>query len=266
MALLEILNGSIRRVSLYLYQLIFVSRQLRPADFTSCASRVVSLLKTHQPSSNEVRAALEDLHTFSAVPPTEIVGKEVWGTTTARLRVNSHLKSDFANAVSNIKNAGHPLTPIDEKYLHLVLKHWCGWSATHETHLDDAWVQYLQALFPDIQGLKPILDSLVWPEEVPQLPNGFVPQEPSMFLLADRELFYVFILEGLGLFRAGRSLEEVYSGLKESRFLGMSEDDWQAEQWGSLELDERDYFPVYALDVKGNLSLKHPLKAFPDVV
>ena len=234
-------------------------------NFDHRANRVDTLLKTHSQSSDEVRAALRRFTDPLPVPPTEIVSADIWGTTTATLRVNNHLKSDFAEAVRNIKSTGRELTALEEQWLRLILTHWSGWSATDPTHMRDPWVQYLQALFGHIRGLVPILDSLVWPEELTHFPLGYSPIEPSLFLLATPESYYVFDLDGLGLYCAGQSLEEVYLGLRECRFNGDKEGDWSPEKWCPLHLDARFYFPEYEFTRNSDLTfkLRYPLREFP---
>src|SRR5208282_3713920 len=95
-------------------------------NFEHYANRVDTLLETHSESSDEVCAALKELQTLFRVPPTEIVSAEIWGTTTATLRVNNHLKSDFAEAVRNIKGTGRELSAPEEQWLRLILTHWSG--------------------------------------------------------------------------------------------------------------------------------------------
>ena len=107
---------------------------------------------------------------------------------------NHHLKSDFADAVRNIQCTGHGVNAYEEQYLRLILTHWSCWSAMDPEHMRDSWVQYLQTWFCHIDGLVPILDSLVWPEEVARLPLGCRPVEPSFFVLATPEAYYIFDL------------------------------------------------------------------------
>ena len=176
------------------------------------------LLKTQPEPSDEAQAALNELQALFPVPPTEIVKRNVWGTKTAKLLVNNHVKTNFADALSNIKLTGRNPSPEDEEWLRLILTHCSGWSAMGPSHIKDPWVQYIQALFSHLPGLVPILDSLVWPEELDQLPVRYSLIQPSFFLLATPEAYYVFDLEGSGLYCAGQSLEEVYLRMKESRY------------------------------------------------
>jgi hypothetical protein len=237
----------LQQARLYFYQIIFHYRPPPSDNFNFYANRIVLLLESHSARSAEVCAALADLQDFSPVPPSEIVDQDVWGLASAKLRINSHLKSDFQEAVSNIERAGQIVTPEDEKYLRLVLKHPCGWSATDSKHAQDSWVHFLRIEYPHINGLMPVLDSLVWPEEINQLPKGCYPGPiTSMFLLANHEAFYVSIMGGEGLMRAGVTLQEVYLGLKACRFWRTREGDWVEEQISaSSHLNEEDYFPQY---------------------
>jgi hypothetical protein len=240
----------LQQARIYFYQFISHSNQPASSDigFNLYGNRIVSLLESHSASSAEVCAALAGLQEFSPVPPSEIVDQDVWGLASAKLRINSHLKSDFSDAVSNIERAGQIVTPEDAKYLRLILKHWCGWSATDSKHAQDSWVHFLRIEYPQINGLMPVLDSLVWPEEINHLPKGCCPIEPSMFLLANHESFYVFIMGGEGLMRAGVTLQEVYLGLKACRFWGYRDGDWVAEPSSPSDLNEEDYFPQYVFD------------------
>ena len=236
-----------------------------PLDFNNYAYRIHKLLQTHSEESLEVCEVLDDLQTHFPIPPTEIVAPDIWGTPTAKLRINTHLTYNFSEALKNIKNTGRELDVADERWLRLILSHWCGWSATKSSHMRDPWVKYLQALFRHLQGLVPILDSLVWPEELKHYPPGRSPPAPSLFLLATPQSYYVFQLDGLGLCRAGESLEEVYIGLKEGKYIGNDEDDWPGEEWCHVDEDERYYFPIYEhkRNSDGTFDLRHPLKEFP---
>jgi hypothetical protein len=236
------------------YRIFFTSPQQSRRDFSDYVSRVETLLEKYPSTSKEVRAAMHELQTSFPAPPSEIVESKVWGK--GYLRVNSHLKSDYANAVANIARAGHVVSPVDEKYLRLILTHWCSWSATDSIHMRDPWIRYLQASF-ELDDLSPILDSLVWPEEIHSFPKGHYPADPSFFLLATPKSYYLFILEDQSLLRAGESLREV---LKEGRFHCTNEGDWKlgVRSIRSMEWDSRDYFPAYGIipDGHGHGSIK----------
>src|SRR5271170_7647451 len=98
------------------------------------------------------------------------------------------------------------------KYLKLLLTHYSGWSATYVEHMHDPWVDCFRHSYPQFTGLVPILDSLTYREELKYLPPGMIPVRPSFILLANSDSYFVFETsdEGPGLFRSGRTLEEVY--------------------------------------------------------
>src|SRR5271170_7287411 len=110
-------------------------------NFETYARQVGALLQTHRESSNEVRMALEELQNRFPQPLTEIVSEKIWGDSAATLRINNHLKSDFADAVRNIERAGRSVNAHEEQYLRFILTHWSGWSATDPGHMGDSWVQ-----------------------------------------------------------------------------------------------------------------------------
>lgn len=256
-------------------------------NFKQRVYEVEKLLQTGSSESSKVSEALDELQATFPIPPTEIVSPDIWGTRTPYLRINIHVTASFAEAVNNIEGTGREFTSSDERWLRLILSHWCGWSATKSKHKNEAWVKYLQQLYSHLEGLVPILDSLAWPEDLAHYPAGLCPPEPSLFLLANAHAYYVFELDDLGLCRAGETLEQVYMGLKECKYRG-GEGEWPVEEWFSkgLELDERDFFPIYerhhetgrAFEERDTYSiadvcskddgifvLRHPLKEFPTV-
>jgi hypothetical protein len=232
-------------------------------EFNDYALRIHSLLANHSPTSAPVQEALKELQDFAAKLRIEVVGPEVWGA--AYLRINSHVNSDHSTAVANINRSGRILTSTEEEYLQLILTHRCGWSATSASHLNDSWVRYIQTLYNNVEGLLPILDSLVWAEDLEQYPKGLSPQEPSFFLLANRESFYVFILDELTLCHSGKTLADVYYGLKNGRFHGDKEGDWDVEDLNPRfeEWDSRHYFPLYGKCENSDIfELLYKLKEF----
>ena len=142
------------------------------------------------------------------------------------------------------------------------MKHWCGWSPTDSNHIRDSWVQYLQAVYPHLQNLYPILDSLMWPEEIAKYPAGGDPPAPWLFLLATADSFYVYDFENRWLGCAGNSLDDVLSGLKTERYLSWEERHWKSEKCCNDDLDPGNYFPVYTLTQKGNYELLRTVHAF----
>ena len=209
--------------------------------------RALNFLQTHEISSTEVTTALKELRDFSPIPLVETVPSEVWDYERPTLVIHTHLKSTFANAVSNIRATGRTTFSLDdEKYLRFLLTHSCGWSATYPERMNDDWVKFFQNSYPHLKGLIPILDSLTYAEELGKLPDGLEPPRPDFFLLATAESYYVYDFTdgGCGLFRAGNTLEEVYIGMKEYKYLGWDDEPWEIEQSVGGLCDE-DYLPNY---------------------
>jgi hypothetical protein len=230
-------------------------------NFNYYANRIRGMIKSLSISSTEVREALEQLQTRFPVPPSEIVPQDVWEVD-AYLLVKTHLTSDFEDAVSNVNSSGHELTTAEENYLRLILKHWCRWSPTAVSHMRDPWVRYLQSEFSHLPGLVPILDSVVWLEELDHLPRGFDGPQGSLFLLGTSDSYFIFHLEDGQLLRAGVTLKDVYEGLKECRFQGGEEDDWPSEP-KQLQWNWRKYFPIYGRRRgDGKWEVERPMEEF----
>jgi hypothetical protein len=92
--------------------------------------------------------------------------------------------------------------------------------------------------------------------------------EPSLFLLATPQSYYVFLLDGLTPLRAGTSLKEVYDGLKDRRLHGFGsvQGPWPEEEWAHPSPDESHYFPMYTSvrNTVGTFKLVNGLKQFPN--
>lgn len=253
------LNGVSNR-----FRAVFTSPDSSLQGFTHYSNRVSRLLQTHPSSSKEVEAALRELQEKHPVPATEIVGSEIWGK--AFLRIDSHLKPSYDDAVSNILRAGRVFDSTEERFLRLLLTHRCGWSGTSPNHVNDEWVKYVQAVYPQIEGLSPVLDSCVWPEEIGQYPEGRYRFDPSFLLLANSKSYYILVRDELGLYCAGESLGDVYEGMKKGRFHGNKQGDWEPLDYNRkyYQMDDRDYFPSYGVLREGDkrMSLVRELKEF----
>jgi hypothetical protein len=219
-----------------------------PRPFQELRSEVERCLDPDEPSKiGDVQTALEALEFAYPLPPTELVEKDVWDTAGAYLRINIHYTAKRSDAINNIRYAGHAFTSAaDNHWLTLVLSHWCRWSATKPRHRHDGWVKYVQTLYSHLDGLVPILDTVAYPEDLVHYPHGLGPPEPSLFLFATSQCYYVFDLEEMGLCKAGESLEEVYMGLKGFKYQ-MYEGGWDVEPWSSTGggVNDRNVFPIY---------------------
>ena len=183
----------------------------------------------------------------------------------------SHIMTEDENyriTVENIARTGRTLDEEEAKYLRYLLCYPSGWSATSPLHHDDSWVHYIQHRFSHIDKLRPILDDMTWPEEIPLLASDYGPGFPQYLLFANAETFYFYKFDGDGLFRAGNTLKEVYYGLLQRRWAGEDEtrEMWFVEPDNGEEYDPYDYFPFWrgAFDENGGETevLAYPLRPF----
>lgn len=178
----------------------------------------------------------------------------------------SHLNPSFARAVENINSAGRTLDKEEELYLRFVLSHPTGWSATPKDHHEDAWVQYITHKYGHIQGLRPILDDMTWPEEAKLFPASLVPGYPELFLFANETAYYIFYLENDELYRAGSSLKEVYEGMLARKYFRMEPGGWEAEPDNGEDYGE--VFPFYRWrgdEVEGQWVLSYKLEEYKPI-
>jgi len=178
------------------------------------------------------------------VPAVEIVDKDMWGLAKDKLVLKTHAVSNINDAKRNIEISGRRITRKDEQLLGKVLSHWCGWSPTREDHQLDPWVRFLQKNYAHLEHVVPILDSLIWPDEITRYPLGYVPPRPCLFLLATGTRYYVYDFQNAAMNNAGASLQEVYDGLKNR---GWDIGGWDEEE-DQTDEDPKDYFPVYSLN------------------
>jgi hypothetical protein len=222
-------------------------------------SHLHDLLETHDETSDELSSTLKELETFYPRPPVQIIPKGAWPKeftiSSYRLSVQTHLKSTFSDAVNRLKATGRTLSPEDEKYLHLLLTHTCGWSATYPEQMNAPWwADFFPVSYRQLKGLVPILDSMTYLEELVDFPDEYHFQTPQFFLLATPDCYFVYdATDGVaeGLFIAGETLEEVYHGLKDWRWAESSEDPWDFVEEGELGYG-RPSFPIYYRKKNGN--------------
>jgi hypothetical protein len=215
-------------------------------SFDDHISLIRKLLKTHDDTSETITSAVNDLKSLSPSPWVEIVAKDVWPRENTCISVKTHLKSTFDDAVNRLKATGRVPSSNDMKYLHLLLTHICGWSATYSIHLGDPFVKFFRLQYPQLTGLVPILDSMTYPEELKDFPEGYRLRGPWFFLLATPNCYYVYdVTDGEeALFVAGESLEEVYVGLRDWRWADSSDNIWEIVdevEW----ISPTKYFPKY---------------------
>jgi hypothetical protein len=179
----------------------------------------------------------------------------------------SHLTKEpenFQLAVANIIKAGHILASSDEEYLRYILCHRFGWSATTPAHHNDSWVQYIRHQYPHIENLYPILDDMTWLEEIEYFPSGLCPADPRCLLLATKTTFYLYHYDPEYLMRAGTTLEEVYWGLREEKWIYGEPNQWEIESDNGEDYNLMDYFPIWKTGYKEDQEwdLAYPIMPF----
>ena len=163
-------------------------------------------------------------------------------------------KVDLYRRSQSQTGTGRGLSFTDENCLRLLLSRSCGWSPTYPEHTRDESVNFFNLRCPQLKGLVPILDSRTYKEELEYFPDGFRFQTPQFFLLVRSDCYYIFdATDGQDCLRiAGKTLREVYTGLRGWRWADSSEDPWCSV--GEIEwLESWNYFSTYSYKSTGNL-------------
>lgn len=222
----------------------FVFPTTAPA-YVPALRELQNLLRTFEPSSEQVQTALHQL-TF-AVPfhprPQIIAGPPLnWHP---KVRVDAHLNSTFEEALNNI---GTPLCDREKMYLEYIIQCFWGWSATPKQHRNASGFRYLQVLYAQLHGLRPILDDGIWPEEAQYFPQGLLPGPPFHIILASDSGYYFHRMDEAVLYQAGNTLEEVFEGLKNCKYTGPAgpnNDEWEGVDPCTDFFEPSQYFPNY---------------------
>jgi hypothetical protein len=143
-------------------RLQFLLRFLRTAssppslEFDNWISHIMHLVHIQGETSDAVTSALNELRSWAPLPPIQIIPREVWpNEPKCHVSVQTHLKSTFADVVNLLKATGRDLSVTNEKYLHLLLTHDCGWSAIYPHHKNDSWVKFFHIRYPQLEELMP---------------------------------------------------------------------------------------------------------------
>jgi hypothetical protein len=223
-----------------------IDKPLRFPTFLAHYNALFQRIQTNNSVDDETLELLRTLQTdWPHVPPQEILPGEPWAIPRPVIRTNTHPTNEFGAALTNVTDTGRILSKSEQNYLQILLSYWAGWSATDPQRKNDPCFKYIQWRFQHLGYLHPILDNVWWPEDVALLPDGISASLPSHFLLATSELYYVYITEMDELYKAGKSLEDVFIGLKEGRDKGTPEyGSWECENLPDLEEDDWfRYFP-----------------------
>jgi hypothetical protein len=223
-------------------------------DFHDKKYHLQKLLRRHNESSKKTISAFNNFKASYPLLPMEIAPADVWPNEGPSISVKTHLKSTFSHAADLLSSTGRTLNSDDEKHLRFLLTHQCGWSATYPEHMIDSWVEYFRICHPNL-NLVPILDSMTYVEELALLPEGMRPIRPQFFLLANEDSYFVYdATDGEEtLFHAGRTLEEVYTGMRDWRWAEVSDNMWEVVRDQKYVLSS-SYFPVYFREEDGTIS------------
>lgn len=245
------------------------SSPVSPASlgFETHISQIENLLATQDETSDAVTSALQELRSRYPLPPVQIIPKTVWPRESdCVVSVRTHLKSTIADAVNNLTSTGRNLSLVDEKYLRLLLTHPCGWSATYPEHFQDSWVEFFHVRYPQLEGLVPILDSMTYREELKDFPEDHYFRRPRFILLATSDRYFIWDASDWGqdgLFYAGDTLEEVFTGLRDWRWAESSENSWEMLEDGGEYLEPDFYFITYEHRKKGSFGILDSMEEIP---
>jgi hypothetical protein len=198
----------------------------------------------YDPSSEIVQDALRQIALSLPFHPTpQIKCGYPLNWSIPQIRVDMHLNTTFNDALSNI---GMPLSEREKMFLEHLIQHPWGWSATPKEHRNASGFRYLQRLYPGIKGLRPVLDNVVWPEDAQYFPRSMEIDGCHVLILFVSESGYHFYkMDHWSMLHAGNSLEEVFEGLKECKYL---DDEWEGSGPCTDWFEPEEYFPQYKWD------------------
>ena len=137
-------------------------------NYCSAAQELREILRVKDPSAEIVHNALQQLASSLPFHPTpQIISGHPWDRWGPQLRIDKHLNSTLNDALDNI---GKPLSERERIYLQYLIQHPWGWSATPKQHQNSSGFRYLCKLYPEVEGLRPVLDTVVWPEDAKYFP------------------------------------------------------------------------------------------------
>ena len=199
--------------------------------------------RLHDPSSQIVQDALHQVALSLPFHPTpQIKYGHPWNRPFAHVRVDMHLNATFRDALDNI---AMPISDREKMFLHYLIQHIWGWSATPKQHRSASGFRYLSKVYPEVTGLRPVLDNVVWPEDAQYFPPSLGIDNSYVLVLFASESGYYF-MDDWGLYQAGNTLEEVFEGIKEYKYLN---NEWDGPDPCTDWFDPEEFFPQYKWDI-----------------
>ena len=213
-------------------------------NYGSAADKLKAILRIHDPSSEIVHNALHQVALSLPFHPTpQIISGHPWDSWGPQLRIDKHLNSTLNDALDNI---GKPLSERETMYLRYLIQHPWGWSATPKQHRNASGFRYLYKLYPEAEGLRPVLDTIIWPEDAKYFPPSLgIDPHYSLILFTSESGYYFYRIDDLALFHAGNTLKEVFDGIKAYKYLN---NEWDGPDPCADWFEPVEYFPHYRWD------------------
>src|SRR5208282_4605419 len=93
---------------------------------------------------------------------------------------------------------------------------------------------------------RPVLDSVVWPEDAQYFPRSLDIDSCHILILFTSESgYYFYKMDDWTMWHAGNTLEDVFEGLKECKYLY---NEWDAPDPCTNWFEPGEYFPHYKWD------------------
>jgi hypothetical protein len=202
------------------------------SSYSDELSEISGLLKRTQDPTQVEAKLLAFNEKWSNVPPVQIVPGEIWNCRTFVVYGVRFTKKE--DAINNLIASGRVISANEEKFVEYLMTWPFYWSPSDPQHNDEPCFQFLRWRFRHLGHLYPIFDNIMWPEDVENIPlTGYV-NDPFRMLLAGKDYYYIYNPEDDMMFKAGRTLEEVYEGLKSDKDArGLSENCWEIIEAGA---------------------------------
>jgi hypothetical protein len=207
------------------------------------------LLLELPPDNESVQAALATL--AASLPyhdAPQIISGHPWDFPVPLIRINCHLFGDLEDAVRNIPRN---LSEREKMFLRFLIMSPCDWSPTPQNRHTANGFKCLNQVYSKVGPLYPVLDSVVWPEHAAYYPPTLRPGEPDYILLASADSYYLYKFDGNSLLKAGKTLEEVFYGMKADKheYWGPEDQGWERVEDNEDDPDPFFYFPcIYEPD------------------
>jgi hypothetical protein len=199
---------------------------------------------------SEVEARLRSFNQkWSDVPPVKIVSGEIWNC--APFLQYGVRFTNKEHAINNLIASGMPISTNDEKFVEYLMNWIFYWSPSDPQHNDELGFQFLRWRFRHLGHLYPIFDNIMWPEVVAKIPLTGHVNDPFRMLLVGKDYYYIYNAESDIMFRAGKTLEEVYEGLKECKDGRSHEVCWEVMQADPPGWEKWWGFPCWEEDEEG---------------